>query len=194
MEQQANNERSQALRKVLTRERSYELARVRQFRRDQEQDGTEGPGDELDVARSDLDTELHVSLIGISEERLKAIDDAFGRLERGVYGICARCGDEISTERLKVLPFSIYCVDCQHKRETERGPSRIIQEYATRWTVPQDLAEALEPQGTPTQPEEEIPVGGECSFGPEEGEFEQMPPTATVRRRGRPRNRKTSSD
>jgi DnaK suppressor protein len=194
MEQQANNERSQALRKALTRERSYELERVRQFRRDQEQDGAEGPGDELDVARSDLDTELHVSLIGISEERLKAIDDAFGRLERGVYGICATCGDEISTERLKVLPFSIYCVDCQHKRETERGPGRIIKEYATRWTVPQDLAEALEPQGTPTLPEEEIPVAVESSFGPEEGELEQMPPTTTVRRRGRPRNRKTSSD
>jgi RNA polymerase-binding transcription factor DksA len=82
MEQQANNDRSQALRKTLTRERSYELERVRQFRRDQEQDVAEGPGDELDVARSDLDTELHVSLIGISEERLKAIDGALGRLER----------------------------------------------------------------------------------------------------------------
>lgn len=194
MEQQANNERSQALRKALTRERSYEMERVRQFRRDQEQDVAGGPGDELDVARSDLDTELHVSLIGISEERLKAIDDAFGRLERGVYGICAKCGDEISTERLKVLPFTIYCVDCQHKRETERGSGRITEEYSTRWTIPEEMDESLERQDTLTQPEEDITVRSQSPFGPEEGEFEQMPPTPTARRRGRPRTKKPPLD
>jgi len=194
MEQQANNERTQTLRAALTRERSYELARVRQFRRDQAQDATEGPGDELDVARSDLDTELHVSLIGISEERLKAIDDAFGRLERGVYGICAKCGDEISTERLKVLPFTIYCVDCQQKRETERGSGTITKEYATRWTPLEEMDESLEKQDTMTQPEEDIPVHSQSPFGPEEGEFEQLPPAPTARRRGRPRTRKPPLD
>jgi DnaK suppressor protein len=38
-------------------------------------------------------------------------------LREGTYGTCEDCGEEINTERLKVLPFAIYCRDCQEKRE-----------------------------------------------------------------------------
>lgn len=46
-------------------------------------------------------------------ERKADIDHALGKLEEGVFGICERCGKEIPTGRLEVLPFARYCVECQ---------------------------------------------------------------------------------
>ena len=44
---------------------------------------------------------------------LGRIDEALGKIERGTYGECDRCGREILKERLDVVPHAIYCVDCQ---------------------------------------------------------------------------------
>ncbi|MHB1455993.1 MAG: TraR/DksA C4-type zinc finger protein [Armatimonadota bacterium] len=41
------------------------------------------------------------------------IDEALGKIERGTYGCCDRCGVTISKERLNVMPYAIFCVDCQ---------------------------------------------------------------------------------
>ena len=45
------------------------------------------------------------------------IDAALEKLQEGTYGICEDCGGKINEERLKVLPFAIYCKDCQEKIE-----------------------------------------------------------------------------
>lgn len=37
---------------------------------------------------------------------------ALDRMARGEYGICTRCGDEISEERLAVLPDTPLCKTC----------------------------------------------------------------------------------
>ncbi len=185
------NERAQTLRGILNRQRNCELARVRQFRRDQMQDALDVPSDDLGVARSDLDTELHVSLIGFSEDRLKAIDDALNRVEGGQYGSCAQCGGEIPIERLQALPFTVYCVECQRRRETGRPLGAISEEFATRWSIPEEVDQSLEVQDSLTQPEEQMFVRSDSPFGREEGEFEQLPAVPSARRRGRVRVRRT---
>ncbi|MGB9716331.1 MAG: TraR/DksA family transcriptional regulator [Thermodesulfovibrionales bacterium] len=38
-------------------------------------------------------------------------------MDEGTYGKCEECGEDISEERLKILPFAIYCRDCQEKME-----------------------------------------------------------------------------
>ena len=43
---------------------------------------------------------------------LKEIDRAIARAEKGTYGICERCKNPISEERLKVLPSATLCIDC----------------------------------------------------------------------------------
>ena len=43
---------------------------------------------------------------------LKEIDRAIARAEKGTYGICERCKNPISGERLKVLPSATLCIDC----------------------------------------------------------------------------------
>ena len=40
------------------------------------------------------------------------LEKALGRIETGSYGICQKCGDEISTERLQAVPFALVCRDC----------------------------------------------------------------------------------
>lgn len=34
------------------------------------------------------------------------------RMDKGVWGECARCGDDISEHRLQALPTALYCLAC----------------------------------------------------------------------------------
>lgn len=46
------------------------------------------------------------------EGMLKEIDRAIARAEKGTYGVCERCKNPISEERLKVLPSATLCINC----------------------------------------------------------------------------------
>ena len=50
------------------------------------------------------------------KSQLSDIDAALVRIEKGEYGICAKCGKDIPTARLEFRPSSIYCVDCKSSR------------------------------------------------------------------------------
>ena len=117
----SNSERLQTLRNLLAHQRNEALARIRDFRRAQEEDAEPLPGDELDAARALAEVETHAGLIERAEYRLKAIAAALSRVEEGRYGICEGCGEDIPVDRLKVLPFAAYCVDCQSKRNHRAG-------------------------------------------------------------------------
>lgn len=43
---------------------------------------------------------------------LRAIDAALARIEDDTYGICAKCGDDISPERLNAVPTAALCRNC----------------------------------------------------------------------------------
>jgi RNA polymerase-binding protein DksA len=124
----------------------YHLARVREYRPAQEREAIPPPGDELDAAWALSDVETRASLMEQAEKRLRNIDFAFNLLERGRYGICAKCGDEIPLERLKAVPFATYCVDCQRERNHERriGEGRLEEEFAAKWNLPEEMVESTE--------------------------------------------------
>lgn len=147
LNQRINNEhRLEKLRAILNHERNLVLDRVRELRRDQAQEALPPPADEMDAARSLADIETHASLIERAEERLKAIDFAFNRLEQGRYGVCAQCGDEIALERLGALPFAAYCVECQEKRNHEgrAGKLWIDEPFVHQWDLPEEMEETTE--------------------------------------------------
>jgi DnaK suppressor protein len=98
-----NDRRTIALQKILQHERDGDVERARQLRRDQSGDASSVPSDEADIARSELDRNMLMNLAERSEERLKAIEGAFERLERGSYGECEQCGGEIPIERLRAF-------------------------------------------------------------------------------------------
>lgn len=73
--------------------------------------------DDGDWSVIDLSEDINLRRLATHREVLLKIDEALRKLKEGTYGICEDCGEDINTERLKVLPFAIYCRDCQEKRE-----------------------------------------------------------------------------
>jgi len=73
--------------------------------------------DDGDWSVVDLSEDVSLRKLGTHRETLLKIDAALRKLEEGTYGRCEDCGEMISPERLKVLPFAIYCRDCQEKIE-----------------------------------------------------------------------------
>lgn len=45
---------------------------------------------------------------------LEKVEDALKSIDKGTYGICKSCGNEISEERLKFIPYTKYCIKCQN--------------------------------------------------------------------------------
>ena len=191
-EHKANDGRLADLKRIVERERTRTYERIHELRQEQRQDAEPAPGDELDAARSLAEIETLAGLIERAESRLEALDAALNSLEQNRYGICEGCGDEIPLERLRVLPFAAYCVECQRKRNHARQPGQgwIDQESLRLWGRPSDNAEALERSDALLEPEERLSVHDKTAFGEELGEFEQLSPTATARRRGRIKRQK----
>lgn len=73
--------------------------------------------DDGDWSVLDLSEDVNFKRLAAHRERLIKIDAALGKLREGTYWICEDCGEPINVERLKVMPFAIYCKDCQEKRE-----------------------------------------------------------------------------
>ncbi len=73
--------------------------------------------DDGDWSVVDLAEDVNLKRLSNHRETLVKIDEALRKLDDGTYGICEECGQEISEKRLKVLPFAIYCKDCQEKKE-----------------------------------------------------------------------------
>ncbi|HYL99659.1 MAG TPA: TraR/DksA C4-type zinc finger protein [Blastocatellia bacterium] len=54
-------------------------------------------------------------------ERLRAIEEAFQRLDAGSYGLCTGCGSEISRKRLEANPAVGLCLVCQELAEMKEA-------------------------------------------------------------------------
>jgi len=68
---------------------------------DAEERATEREGDEVLEG---------VGQAGLNE--IRGIDAALKRIEEGTYGECISCGDDISEERLKAVPYAVTCRKC----------------------------------------------------------------------------------
>ncbi len=49
------------------------------------------------------------------QKKLDAVRVALLKMSKGKYGICERCGNPISLDRLKFLPEARYCIDCEKR-------------------------------------------------------------------------------
>ena len=48
---------------------------------------------------------------------LKMVSEALQRIERGNYGHCVACEEEINFKRLQAVPWTRYCLRCQERLE-----------------------------------------------------------------------------
>lgn len=61
--------------------------------------------------------ELNNALKVHEEHLLKEIHDALLRINKGNYGKCELCANDIVEERLEVLPYARLCMDCETSKE-----------------------------------------------------------------------------
>jgi RNA polymerase-binding transcription factor DksA len=66
--------------------------------------------EDRDFEREDDDVQEELGQQGLAEVR--AIDAALQRIEDGRFGICARCGQPISSRRLDAVPHAALCMNC----------------------------------------------------------------------------------
>jgi DnaK suppressor protein len=52
---------------------------------------------------------------------LKLIDRALSDVDAGRYGVCVECDEPIAAKRLKALPFTTRCLECQTRSERLEG-------------------------------------------------------------------------
>jgi DnaK suppressor protein len=64
-----------------------------------------------------IEREKNVALLTQLEHKLEGVEGALRSIEKGKYGICERCGKEISPERLEVRPDATLCINCQAEVE-----------------------------------------------------------------------------
>jgi DnaK suppressor protein len=59
-------------------------------------------------------------LLRIRERERKLITkirEALTRIEEGNFGVCERCGEEISEKRLEARPVTTLCINCKQEQE-----------------------------------------------------------------------------
>jgi len=119
--QPSEEERKEMLRRSLLRKREEILKEARdeisKYIKGETRQLVDTALDDGDWSVVDLSEDISLRQLGIHRENLQKTDEALRKFREGTYGICEDCGDEINEERLKILPFAIYCIDCQERRE-----------------------------------------------------------------------------
>ncbi|MCS7221770.1 MAG: TraR/DksA C4-type zinc finger protein [Anaerolineae bacterium] len=71
---------------------------------------------DIDLEEGDpdlIEREKSAALLATLERKLESIETALRSIEKGLYGICERCGQPIDPERLEVKPDATLCLPCQ---------------------------------------------------------------------------------
>lgn len=75
--------------------------------------GQDGVPDIGDMSSAAYSRDVLFNVSETQRQRINDIDVALEQIEKGEYGICMGCDEEISPRRMEVRPFSRYCIDCK---------------------------------------------------------------------------------
>ena len=81
--------------------------------------------DTTDIASEESDRDLALRMHDHDRSVMRDIEAALQRIQRGDYGECMACGDEITERRLMARPMATHCIDCMTELEStqRRGPA-----------------------------------------------------------------------
>ena len=121
-------ERNERLRKLLLLKREEIIkeskTEIKKYVAGEKRQLVETVMDEGDLSVVDLAEDINLKQLSTHRETLQKIDIALRKFDEGTYGTCDECGDEISVERLMIMPFAIMCRDCQEEREIREKVER----------------------------------------------------------------------
>jgi DnaK suppressor protein len=109
-----------------------------------------GTEDYVDYAVNSYAREFLLSLTELDRKHLLFVEEALNRIDRGEYGYCQQCGEDINVKRLEVQPWARHCLHCQELEEKGLLPQFPFH-------VGEDEEPADEPDDLPPVDEESEP-------------------------------------
>ena len=73
--------------------------------------------DPTDRASLESDRNFMLRIRDRENKLIKKVKKALTRIEDGTFGVCEKCGEDISSSRLKARPVTALCIDCKTKEE-----------------------------------------------------------------------------
>jgi len=109
--------------KRLLEEKAKILGRYREKEEIQQRLGEESrePRDLEDIGQITYTEELLDNLSQVEMQTIREIEYALEKINRGSYGICESCGEEIPEARLCAIPWTRYCASCAEEVERQTG-------------------------------------------------------------------------
>ncbi len=75
--------------------------------------------DPTDRAAYEADRNFELRIRDREFKLIKKVKKALERIEEGSFGICEKCGDDISVARLKARPVTTLCIECKTSEEAQ---------------------------------------------------------------------------
>ena len=77
--------------------------------------------DETDLIQATIVNETEIANLNRAHQLRSRVRAALERLDEGSYGQCESCDGDISTARLKALPWASRCLSCEQEQERLMG-------------------------------------------------------------------------
>jgi DnaK suppressor protein len=107
-----------------------------------------GTEDYVDYAVNSYAREFLLSLTEMDRKHLLLVEEALNRIDRGEFGYCQQCAEDINVKRLEVQPWARHCVRCQELEE--------------KGLLPQSPFHVGDEEEPADEPEEVLPVDEEA--------------------------------
>lgn len=114
-------------REALLRERGKFAGEIRAIAKDVSKNPRDASGDlsaytvhPADMSSDTYERELSANIAASEQAVLYQIDEALKRLDEGAYGTCEQCSKPISLSRLKAVPYTSQCIECQRTEEHQK--------------------------------------------------------------------------
>lgn len=73
--------------------------------------------DPTDRASLEADRNFMLRIRDRESKLIRKIKQALARIENKTFGMCEKCGEEITIQRLNARPVTTQCIDCKTKEE-----------------------------------------------------------------------------
>lgn len=73
--------------------------------------------DPTDRATYEADRNFELRIRDREHKLIKKVKKALNRIDDKSFGVCDKCGEDISIQRLKARPVTTQCIDCKTKEE-----------------------------------------------------------------------------
>ncbi len=73
--------------------------------------------DPTDRATYESDRNFELRIRDREHKLIKKVKKALTRIDEKTFGVCEKCGEDISIKRLKARPVTTQCIDCKTKEE-----------------------------------------------------------------------------